>query len=336
MSSKTKELKEELLSLQAEIVKAKAKVEKAEEKLEKAIEEGKADTILSVLKCLYEGASAFLTGLQREKEELLKRETKLIRLPSLSEDEIVDSSKRRKVDEIIEKCKKFLFHTDQWGCVTVISKRRAVTFAHNEHRLLKSKDDISKIKVDLRGKGKTEEYIESETMKYVSNIEIYSINSSSLETSNSVNNYFNTKAPKYKLTVEKTNSDSDWVLLKCDVDLCDKEPFWDLTVDGLDYIQLGLSAITQNDSPFSVSKGVISSSRLNRLGHILGSAGANPGDSGGGCFHVSNGSLIGINVGSEKVSINPEKDTITETYNKVSSRYAARAHIIPISIFFDK
>jgi hypothetical protein len=41
-------------------------------------------------------------------------------------------------------------------------------------------------------------------------------------------------------------------------------------VDGRGYTQLGLSETTQQDSPFSASKGVISSSRLNKFGHLLG------------------------------------------------------------------
>jgi hypothetical protein len=43
--------------------------------------------------------------------------------------------------------------------------------------------------------------------------------------------------------------------------------------------------------------------------------------------------LIGMNVGCENVPINPDKDTVTQTYDKISSRYAARAHIIPIASF---
>ena len=94
----------------------------------------------------------------------------------------------------------------------------------------------------------------------------------------------------------------------------------------------GLSATTQQESPFSVSEGVVSSSRYNKLGHMSGSAGANPGDSGGGCFD-SGSCLVGINVGCENVPISLEKDTGAQIYDKISSRYAARAHIIPIIIF---
>lgn len=131
----------------------------------------------------------------------------------------------------------------------------------------------------------------------------------------------------------QTNSKSDWVLLECDKNLCEVEPKIGFPVDGRDYIQLGLSATTQDDSPLSTSKGVISSSRLNKIGHLLGSAGANPGDSGGPCFDMEIGELVGMNVGCENTPIYPDNDTLTDTYNKISSRYAARAHIVPVSSF---
>ncbi|KAJ1499852.1 hypothetical protein HMI55_000612 [Coelomomyces lativittatus] len=78
---------------------------------------------------------------------------------------------------------------------------------------------------------------------------------------------------------------------------------------------------------------MLNSSRLNKFGHLLGSAGANPGDSGGPCFDESTGELIGINVGCEKIPISMERDTGAQIYDKISSRYASRAHIIPVNIF---
>jgi hypothetical protein len=65
-----------------------------------------------------------------------------------------------------------------------------------------------------------------------------------------------------------------------------------LTVDGRVYIQLALSDTNQQESPFSISKGVISSSRLKQI--RLTSAGANPRDSSGPCFDESTGELIGL------------------------------------------
>jgi hypothetical protein len=126
---------------------------------------------------------------------------------------------------------------------------------------------------------------------------------------------------------------NDWVMLESSIDLCQDEPTWGVIADGRGYIQLGLSANTQHESPFSISKGVISSSRLNKLGHLLGSAGANPGDSGGPCFDESTSELIGINIGCENIPISIDKDTGAQIYEKISSRYASRAHIIPISTF---
>jgi hypothetical protein len=84
------------------------------------------------LKALLDSASTFLAGLQREKEILLKRESQLTRSPSTNEDEKQEippkgSPKRRKVDDLIEKNKKYLFRAERWGCVTVIQKRIAIT-----------------------------------------------------------------------------------------------------------------------------------------------------------------------------------------------------------------
>ena len=70
------------------------------------------------------------------------------------------------------------------------------------------------------------------------------------------------------------------------------------------------------------------------FGHTLGSSGTNPGDSGGGCFEEKSGCLIGINVGCENVRIDFANDTGNMIFEKISSRYASRAHIIPIIFFF--
>jgi len=193
------------------------------------------------------------------------------------------------VDKFINNAKKYLFRTDRWGCVTVIKKRLAVTYAHNEHRSLEPGMSIK----------------------------IYSIDEN----------------VAYDVKVFMTNVLGDWVLLECDVDLCQDDPIWDPVVDGHRYIQLGLSAPHQKESPFAISTGVICTQRVNMFGHALGSAGANPGDSGGCCFEESSGCLIGINVGCEDVPISLEKDTGAQIYQKISSRYAARAHIIPVVTF---
>jgi hypothetical protein len=293
-SSKKQQLatcKAALEALQAKINEAEAKVMARESQLEKAVQEGNA---ASSYEKLLESATAYLTGLQNKEKELLKQQTQLARSPSPSDDEMQEippegSPKRRKVDDLIEKSKKYLFRTERLGCFTVIKKRRAITFAHNEHS----------------------------TLQPGMSMKIYSIEGN----------------VECDAKVVKTSTESDWVLLETDIDLCEDEPKKGLTVDGRGYIQLGLSATTQQDSPFCTSKGVISSSRLNKFGHLLGSAGANPGDSGGPCIDESTGELIGMKVGCENVPFNPDMDTVTQTYHKISSRFASRAHIIPVNSF---
>jgi hypothetical protein len=61
----------------------------------------------------------------------------------------------------------------------------------------------------------------------------------------------------------------------------------------------------------------------------LGRREQNPGDP-GGCFDESFGCLVGINVGCENVPISLENAQI---YDKITSSYAARAHIIPVNTF---
>jgi hypothetical protein len=92
---------------------------------------------------LYDGAVANLTGLQREKEKILEEKNILTRSHSSNDEEkqeispVSDGSpKRQKFDSMIEKTKKYLFRTERWRCVTIIIKRTAIAFAHNEHRNL--------------------------------------------------------------------------------------------------------------------------------------------------------------------------------------------------------
>ena len=74
-----------------------------------------------------------------------------------------------------------------------------------------------------------------------------------------------------------------YVLLHCEQDICSIELGRTIPWNGEQYIQIGLS--TSSQSPlFSVSRGVITSALYNKKDHLLGSAGSNPGDSGGGCF----------------------------------------------------
>jgi hypothetical protein len=291
-SSKKQQLascKAALEALQDEIKVAKEERKTAKTRLEMAIQEGKA---VSSYEKLLDSASTFLAGLQREKEIFLKRESQLTRSPSTSDDEMQElppkgSPKREKVDALIKKSTKYLFRTERWGCVTVIKKRKAITFAHNDHS----------------------------TLQPGMSMKIYSIDGN----------------VEFDVKVVKTNAESDWVLLESDADLCEKEPVWGPFAYGHRYVQLGLSALHQQESPFAISIGVVSSERANVFGHTLGSSGANPGDSGGGCFAEYSGCLIGINVGCENVPFNPDMDTVTQTYQKISTR--SRAHIIPVISF---
>jgi hypothetical protein len=255
--------------------------------VEKAMLEGKP---ISPFEKLLVSASAILTGLQNKENELIKRESQL----SSTNEEIEElppegSPQRRKINDLIEKSNKYLFRTVNWGCVTVVKKRQAVTFAHDEH----------------------------ETLKPGMSMKIYSIEEN----------------VEYDVEVLETNLENDWVLLESQVDLCEDYPKIGVTADGRVYTQLDLSATNKLESPLSTSKGVISSSLINKFGLQLGSSGASPGDSGGPCFDESNGQLIGINVGCEDISISIENDTGAQIFEKIAFRYASRAHIIPVNSF---
>jgi hypothetical protein len=168
------QVKAALAALQDEIKEAKEERKAAKSQLEKAT----AELEIQKFTALLESASANLTGLQREKEVLLKKENILIRSHSSSDEETQTSDgspKRRKIDSLIATSKKYLLRTLNWGCVTVIGKRRAITFAHKEHRFFKSEIEINHIKDNLRANGKTDVDIDLEIKKFVSNIKLYSI-----------------------------------------------------------------------------------------------------------------------------------------------------------------
>ena len=149
MASRQKQMEEvkaSLAALQEEIQEAKEERKAAKNQLEKATLEGKS---ISPYEKLLESASANLTRLGQKEAELLKRETKLTCSHPSSDEEtqeispISDSSaKRQKVDTLIEKSKKYLFRTEKWGCITIIGKRRAVTFAHTPPNTLKVGDEM--------------------------------------------------------------------------------------------------------------------------------------------------------------------------------------------------
>ena len=98
--------------------------------------------------------------------------------------------------------------------------------------------------------------------------------------------------------VIKVDKLKDLILLETDKDVCEVPPRLASPEEGEEYFQLGLSALTQENPPFSVTRGVFISREFSvGTSHYLGSAGSNPGDSGGGlCFSETQNLLFGINV----------------------------------------
>jgi hypothetical protein len=128
--------------------------------------------------------------------------------------------------------------------------------------------------------------------------------------------------------VIKVDPKKDFILMESDTDVCEVAPTLGVPFQGETYIQLGLSAISQEKSPLSVSRGVVTSVYHNSNGHFLGSAGSNPGESGGGCYSELNNTLYGINVGCERIPIHDN----TRLF-ELGTRHPARAHIVPSSYF---
>ena len=134
----------------------------------------------------------------------------------------------------------------------------------------------------------------------------------------------------YEEKVVNVDEVKDLVILETDQDVCEIPPKTASPEEGEEYFQLVLSALTQENSPFSVKRGVfISREFSDGTKHYLGSAGSNPGDSGGGCFSETQNLLFGINVGADNLPISGNT-----SLNEVASRYHSRAHIVP-SAFFD-
>jgi hypothetical protein len=70
---------------------------------------------------------------------------------------------------------------------------------------------------------------------------------------------------------------------------------------GQRYFVLGQSAQAQADAS-AVSHGVIAATQLDGLGHVRGDKKPGAGDSGGGCFAVDTGRLIGMVVGADHIT----------------------------------
>eukprot|EP00128_Syssomonas_multiformis_P017226 Colp12_sorted_trinity150504_noHs@72 len=133
---------------------------------------------------------------------------------------------------------------------------------------------------------------------------------------------------RYNVKVVKVDKEHDFILLESDNEVCAFKIQCAGPYEGEPYFQLGLSATAQQKSPFSIAQGVFSTTEFDRHGHILGSAGSNAGESGGGCFATNSRRLYGINVGCEAVTI-----LGSTTLDELGTRYPARAHIVPSSFF---
>ena len=195
----------------------------------------------------------------------------------------------------LEAIKQYMFYTfdpstQQRGCVTAYSKRRLASFAHLIHK------DLYKDGVPSK------------------QITIYSLLDNT----------------PYEAKVVKVDQVKDLILLEADQDVCEVPPRLASPEEGEEYFQLGLSTLTQENSPFSVKRCVFLSRELSvGTSRYPGSSVSNPGDSGGGCFSETQNLLFGIIAGPDIIPISENT-----TLNELGSRYHSRAHIIPC-VFFD-
>ena len=145
-------------------------------------------------------------------------------------------------------------------------------------------------------------------------------------------NIFSLSGDKFCVTVKNVEKDKDFVILESSEDICEYRCSVDLPYQGGEYIQVGLSATTQVECQFSLSKGIFTSVCVNTNGQILGSGGSNPGESGGGCFSIHHAIgipvFLGMNVGCEMVPISG-----STTLYELGTRYPARALIVPAILF---
>jgi len=285
------EVKAALADLQKELDAAKEERKAAKSQLEKAIEEGKP---VSPFEKLYDGAVANLTGLQGKEKELLKRETLLSRSHSSSDEETQEISP---VSDYSPK-KKLRIQNLQKYTFYIIHKS-------NERCC------VTRVKNNLFA---TFAHSPHDTIKAGSFVTIYSASDHS----------------QYEVKVSKVDLKKDFILMKYGGDEFDDDVALGVPYQGEAYIQLGLSATTQEKTPYSVSRGVVTSTNYNSNGHFLGSAGSNPGESGGGCFSEINNTLYGINVGCDRIPIHDNT-----TLFQLGTRHPARAHIVPSSYFIE-
>lgn len=95
----------------------------------------------------------------------------------------------------------------------------------------------------------------------------------------------------------------DVIWLQTEENICDETPDNTMPSKGRSYFAIGHSGRQLQESPRAVRDGIIVSGKITENGHILGSSGASPGDSGAPIFTKISGLLMGMIVGSEKVPI---------------------------------
>lgn len=79
---------------------------------------------------------------------------------------------------------------------------------------------------------------------------------------------------KFRAIVVNRDDVRDFVILSTKEDVCDSPPRLHAPRLGEDYVQLGFSAVTQENSPLAVDTGVFTSIEyMPQSRHILGSAG---------------------------------------------------------------
>jgi hypothetical protein len=295
MASKGKQLDEvkaALAALQEEIQEAKEERKNAKSQLEKATTEQD----IQKFKALLESASANLTGLQGKEKVLMEEKNILTRSHSSSDEDTQEifpvsegSPKKRMRIQNLQKYTFYIIHK-----LNEKEIRCCVTRVTKNRFATFAHSPLDKIKEN-------------------SVIEIYSV----------VNDF------QYKVKVLKVEPKKDFILMEYDADDFQDEAALGVPYQGEAYIQLGLSATTQENTPYSVSKGVVTSVNHNSNGHFLGSAGSNPGESGGGYFSEITNTLYGINVGCERIPIHDNT-----TLFQLGTRHPARAHIVPSSYLF--
>lgn len=127
---------------------------------------------------------------------------------------------------------------------------------------------------------------------------------------------------KVNATVARIDRKLDVIWLRTEEKVCDAAPDSNLLSEGVTYFVIGCSG-RQLQEPFALSEGILCSSRLTKHGHILGTSGSAPGDSGAPVFWKSIGFLVGMVVGAEMAPV------INQPVPHVSQR--PRAIIVPIS-----